>query len=194
MKLRPELLQHPVIPPPLHGLAPRTVLGQKWWDATRKEAYAKNNDCCWACGIHKSESWYRKYLEAHESYTIDYDNQIVTLNEIVGLCHSCHNFIHIGRLISQYMQRNVSRNYVMNVLDWGVRVLGNAGLKPNATQGYHWLRLAKGFSSEQAANYILEKDLVRDKFTPGEWDNWRLIVDGNVYSGKSKAEWLGEFG
>src|SRR5678815_897106 len=72
VKLRPEILLQQQIPQPMHGVAPRTVLGDKWWNAERTAAYKSTAFHCLACGVHKSCAEYHKWLEAHEQYEIDY--------------------------------------------------------------------------------------------------------------------------
>ena len=94
---RPELLLHPTIPKPLHGVNPRSVLGQKWWDVTRKKVYAENNYHCFACGIYRADITPRAVLHAHESYKIDYPEGRVELDRIIALCPDCHNLIHSQR-------------------------------------------------------------------------------------------------
>lgn len=201
MKLRPELLLHPLIPPPLHSLSPREILGQKWWDVQRKEAYTKNSDRCWACGTHKNDKQcachghfaYKTYLEGHEAYLIDYKSHTIRLNEVVALCHSCHNFIHNGRLVKQYREGINSRQYVENILNHGVTILSNAGLKPTATQAIAWLTIVKGYSTDDAVRYVIKRELEEDKFDPESWSEWRIIIDKRVYHGLSEAEWLGKY-
>ena len=95
----PWLLFHPNIPKPLHGLAPRIILGETWWQTTKKEAKAKLNQHCWACGIHKSSSKYHQWLEAHECYSINYGLGRVEYVGTCALCHACHNYIHDGRML-----------------------------------------------------------------------------------------------
>lgn len=114
---RPELLRHPHIPKPLHGIAPRVVKGSEWWDEIRHKAYRENNMRCWACGGEGP-------LEAHEAYDIDYETKTSTYVETVALCRDCHAFIHSGRT-----SKVTSRGDLKRVITHGYRVLKAAGLK-----------------------------------------------------------------
>jgi len=90
IKIKPSILLCPSIPPPLHGLNPRTIMGKTWWDKERKKAYRKHDGCCMACGK-------KAKLEAHEMYRYEYKNKRAWLYEIVAVCVDCHLFIHYGR-------------------------------------------------------------------------------------------------
>lgn len=166
---RPTLLLHPNIPKPLHGLNPRTIMGQRWWDHHRKEAFKKNNQCCWACGVSKYEAKYHQWLEGHESYKIDYYNGIMELEEIVGLCHSCHNFIHSGRLQKLFMSGKINEdkyNYIIN--------RGNAILENN-----------------NLSDCIIEPNCIIAK-----WSDWKLVIERKNYYSKFKDinEWREYYG
>ena len=154
-KLRPEILLHPNIPKPLHGLAPRNILGQEWWDMQRKAAYAKTGDRCAACGVHKSEAEYHKWVEAHELYDINYKKGLMTFKEVVALCHSCHNFIHSGRMGMMVQQGTMDANKMIDILNRGEEILIKNKLK-----------------HPKDPKYV------------AEWDKWRLVLNGKKYKGK----------
>lgn len=123
---RPELLLHQLIPPPLHGLAPRVIKGQVWWDKQRKAAAAKNNDKCWACNVHKTKAKRFKRLEGHEAYKIDSISGRCELDEIVSLCHYCHNYIHHGRLRVLIQNGTLPRYLYEEIIAHGDKII--AGL------------------------------------------------------------------
>lgn len=155
MKLQPELLLHPNIPKPLHTVAPRDILGQTWWNRERVKAYNKNDNHCFACGVHKTVAKYHNWLEAHESYHIDYTKGELVLKEIVALCHSCHNYIHDGRMSMLLKDGKMSEKKYDDIIGHGERVLREAGYKkfrPKSPEG----PIAK-------------------------WGEWHLLLNGTKY-------------
>ena len=172
--VRPELLMQPNIVKPLHSVAPRTIMGQWWWDRQRQRCYEKNNFHCYSCGVHKSDAPFRQWLEAHESYKIDLENCRYTLDELVGLCHACHNFIHSGRMLSLVNQGKASRYRMETILDWGNNLLAFNGLDKSKA----WWK----------------KDGIFQQFFPehiGTWNKWHLILDGEKFYSpfKDYAAW-----
>ncbi|AFY61880.1 hypothetical protein [Synechococcus sp. PCC 6312] len=127
---RKELLLHPNIPKPLHSLAPRTIKGQKWWDETRKKAYAAQDYHCHACGIHQSRARYRQWLEAHEIYDINYQTGEVKLIEMAALCHACHNFIHDGRMQTMTQKGKYDLRKYLTILKRGNQIIGSNWKEP----------------------------------------------------------------
>tara|TARA_R110002020_G_scaffold1049_2_gene5289 strand:- start:5 stop:628 length:624 start_codon:yes stop_codon:yes gene_type:complete len=182
VKLKPALLQHPNIPPPLHGLAPRVIKGQDWWDETRQDAYASTNYHCLACGVHKNEAKYHQWLEAHEDYTIDYENGIMNIKEIIPLCHSCHNFIHCGRLIMVNQKTKQGLLKILEILNHGMTILRENNLPMH-------------FHAGMMCDYVginYECDVMPEEKTKvASWNKWHLILDGQKYYSKFKnnEEW-----
>jgi hypothetical protein len=177
----PAILTQPNIPKPLHGVAPRVILGEEWWDATRAAATKANNQHCAACGVHASQAAYAKRLEAHEVYKFDYAHGTLTFENAVGLCHYCHNFIHSGRL-KMILGREKTEAEIKTILEHGFAILAKAKLKafPVATI------LAQEIGAKQfgVRAYSLPE-------CPVAWEDWRMIVNGTSHEPlhKSYADW-----
>ena len=163
-KLRPELLLMPNIPKPLHGLNPRSIKGKEWWDKQRNEVYAKQGFYCIACGIYKFKADYHKWLEAHEVYEYDYSKGEAKFVEIVALCHSCHNYIHDGRMKHMVEKRRMPVGKQKKIIKHGNAVLNKAGLS---------------------------SDTIPEIQNIANWEDWYLLFEGKKYKGKfaSYAHW-----
>lgn len=173
MDLKPEILSHPNIPKPLHGLNPRIVKGQDWWDVTRREAYARTEFHCVACGVHKRDAKKHQWLEAHEYFDIDYKTGRCEVVSIEPLCHYCHNFIHSGRL-RMIMGKDKSQQEVIEILEHGFTVLAR-----------HDLKAFKGtidFAHDIGALTFGVKATQDPSINPKlQWGDWRLVLDGTEY-------------
>ena len=180
--LKPEILCHPHIPKPLHGLAPREIKGKEWWDGIRQEAYKKYDYHCVACGVHKSEAKKHKWLEAHEFWNIDYNTGICEIKSIEPLCHYCHNFIHSGRL-SMIINKEKTMEEVIDILEHGFKILSSNKLKAF----YHTIGLAEYIG---ARTYGVQPYYVNDSNL--DWNDYKLIFEGNEYHSKFKSfdEWF----
>lgn len=154
-KPRPELLLHPTIPIPLWDITPKTVLGNAWFQSERRKVFMQSGQRCDACAISKEKAEYHKWLEGHECYDINYSAGTSTFTEIVGLCHSCHNYIHQGRMRSLAKQGWFSESKLQNVLHHGRNVLALARIDPDL----------KKESNDSCAT----------------WWRWRLIIHGVEY-------------
>lgn len=166
----PEVLLCPNVPQPMHGVAPRVVLGRRWWDQTRRAAYASTSYHCLACEVHKSAARGPRWLEGHELYDIDYGRGRMVYRRTVPLCSYCHNFIHDGRLSALAEKGQIPRSKLVAVLQHGNRVLREAGL----TRPTHEER------ERLITNMYLEGLIA-------EWKDWRLVLRGKEYPPKFKS-------
>ena len=166
--VRPEILLHPNIPKPLHGTNPRTLLGKDWWDEKRQVAYEENNYCCWACGVHKLNAKYHKWLEAHECYEINYAEGKAEMVYISALCHSCHNYIHSGRMQMILGTTEMPPEKFTEILKHGDDIVGEV-LKTKPKNPF----------------------IIGSIFDTANWSDWKLVIDKKEYSGKFKdiEEW-----
>jgi hypothetical protein len=167
--IRPELLFHPQIPQPLHGVNPRSIKGKEWWDETRREAYAENNDCCWACGVHRSSAQPQQWLEAHEVYDINWKKGRMKLKEVVALCPLCHAFIHKGRVEAMVEKHKAQPKFLRRVIAHGLSILDHYGK-------YEAYEAAVMDNHTRAAN------------GQRKWDKWYLELDGKKYYSRFKNE------
>ena len=192
MIIKPELLTHPNIPKPLHGTNPRSILGKEWWDKTRKEVYAKNDYHCMACGCHKSEDRFHNWLEAHESYDINYKTGKVKLNEIVALCHTCHNFIHSGRLQAMTASGETSIDKALYILKRGFAVLKANNLEPFWGTAYVFMEMA---SRPELDDRVYELKMKQDVEIETDWSKWHIEIDGVNHYGKFKSikDWAASY-
>tara|TARA_R110002020_G_scaffold69127_7_gene180177 strand:- start:2541 stop:3173 length:633 start_codon:yes stop_codon:yes gene_type:complete len=178
--LRPELLQHPNIPKPLHGLAPRVIKGQEWWDKTREDAYASTGYHCLACGVHKTDANYHNWLEAHEDYAFNLRTGEVRIKQIIPLCHSCHNFIHSGRL-----SITAERDKIIDILKHGFKILEDNNL--DVSEATYMIAEEVGLKHNSKA---IDCGVPEDEIC-NVWSEWHLILDGKKYYSKFKdmEEW-----
>ena len=152
-KRRPEVLLQNNTVKPLHQVTPRSILGKTWWDRTRQAAYEATDFHCIACGVPKRLALWHPWLEGHEVYDIDYHAGRMTYIETVALCHSCHCFIHCGRLEALVLKGEATQEKYDMVMTRGNLILKEANLrKPRQYIG----RMAK-------------------------WEDWRLVLYGNEY-------------
>lgn len=168
----PELLLHPNLPKPLHGINPRTIMGAAWWDKERKAAYARHDYHCMACGIYAPWDFNKERFEgeqklhAHESYEINYEEKFAKLTEIVALCPLCHDYIHSGRTHAMYGKEVYDEFDCWHIFTHGDSVLIDAGYSP-------------GLKQVDTATYAIE------------WNEWYLLLNGKKHYSKFKSydEW-----
>lgn len=180
LKLKPEILTHPNLPKPMHGLNPRTLLGQTWWDKTRLEAQKRTNYICIVCGVHKTKAIKHQWLEGHEYWEIDYKKGKCKVISIEPLCHYCHNFIHSGRL-TEIVGGEKSKREVKEILEHGFKILSDNKLKCFPVT----LELAKKLGVKtNVKSYKAPESKI-------EWIDWRLVLNGKEYEPvhKSYEDW-----
>lgn len=177
-KPRPELLSMPNIPKPLHGLNPRTLMGQEAWDLRRREVYASTQNHCSACGVHKSNAKKHQWLEAHEIFDVDYKKGRATFVEIVGLCHFCHAFIHSGLTSVRARKGQITPVEVRAIMQHGVDVL-RCGSSPM------FIGTAKICQLVGVDFTVVPVKPATDDMAP--WSKWRMVWNGREFRGKYKT-------
>ena len=186
-KTKPQILCQPNVPKPLHGLNPRTIKGQEWWDIKRQQVYQATDYHCIACGVHKEQAKKLNWLEAHEFWETDYQTGQCTIVDYVPLCHYCHNFIHSGRLLMLLDSQKITKQEVIDILEHGFRILYDNNL--NCFFGTKLLAEKIGAETlgVEASNIDYNKNLV--------WSDFHLVFEGEKYFSnfKNEKEWLNHY-
>ncbi len=84
----------------------RSELPPVVWDFIRKKAYARAGGKCMICGAPTAR------LEAHEQWEYDDKKCVQRLKNIVAVCRSCHEVIHIGRTQLMGREREASEHFM----------------------------------------------------------------------------------
>lgn len=178
-KRRPEVLLSDNIPQPLHGVAPRCLLGNAWWNTTRQAAYRSTGFHCIACGVHKFNAKSRQWLEGHELYRIDYQAGRMYYLETVPLCHFCHNYIHDGRMLALLEKHQIPVHKFVRIIQHGDAVLAAEGL----------FRLTHAERDKLLASTVALGNIA-------QWSTWRLVINGVEYPPKweNVEQWSKHYG
>ncbi|MFM6079802.1 MAG: hypothetical protein ACKPCI_15055 [Dolichospermum sp.] len=190
MRLFPWLLLHPNVPKPLHGLAPRVILGDSWWREQKEKAKQKSDNFCQACGVSPKEAKYHQWLETHECYSI-YANGKMEFKTCVALCHSCHSFIHDGRMQMMVNSGHCSEEKYFDILDHGNKILSNWwGRNIKVKDKFNGSVDPQFINKANSQNSILRWEYWEDDDC--RWGDYHLILYGQRYESKFRdyCHWL----
>lgn len=176
----PEILTQPLIPPPLHGVNPRTIMGRSAWDRLRREVYSRHGQRCAVCGVASREALLKRGLEAHEYFSVVPETKTMTLISIEPLCHACHRCCHPGLLEVLLHQNALSRDDALTIVSHGISILRRSSRAIPA-----------------ALNVVVTKLGIRHelKTIPAPplngWSGWKMVWDGKSYPSpyRNEAEW-----
>ena len=184
---KPYAISKPNVPEPLHQVAPRNFMTAKEWkeirDKVKKECRAEDGELrCQACGNYVPHVK-GNYIECHELYKINYKKYTATFKEFVGLCSTCHKFIHSGFLRRLWKEGGITEERYINVLQSGIGLAKTYDLAVNeltlkaAEEMYintDGVRKLKAISIEALPTKERNK----------QWGNWKMLYYGETYPPK----------
>lgn len=197
------LLTMPNVPHACHGLAPRTVMPAKEWQAMRKACYAEHEDICEICGRKcGSQRGDQLMHQAHEVYTLDYEQKTMTFVRVCCIDSQCHNFIHSGRAITMYKNHyplwtkefmlETARHGFELIHEWNVQHPNEPKLKCFQTFE-DWL---KEPSLHDELQQLIDENEIEFYHVPRtdrkrDWGQWRMIYNGVEYYSpyQTQADW-----
>ena len=180
------LITMPNVPRPLHGLAPRKIMGDSTWDHVRKRCYYLAGYKCEVCG----EGLVKPYYAAHELYSYDYIEGIGQFERYIAICSKDHDFIHSGRMVTLFKSGNTfyPKSYVLEVVEKGFKLINEYNsehckqepLKAYAT----FLNYLKTPELTNEIQSLIDKYNIEFYQEPkhiAKWNKWRLIIGNKEY-------------
>lgn len=84
------------------GISPER---QKWhgikeWKDIVAQVRFRDNDTCQLCGIHHSDSKYKRNYDIHHIVNFEVESMRYDINNLVLLCKKCHTFVHSKKNIN----------------------------------------------------------------------------------------------
>lgn len=183
------IIAMPNLPKPLHGQAPRTLLGTKVWNEMRNECYEKANDTCEICG-YKPENMRDRH--AHEVYSIDYENGTSTFVRTICLCSRCHVYgIHSGRAITLHKKGNplFGTQQMLDGAENVFRIISEYNAdhpdKPELRAYDTFLDYLKCDDLREPMEKLIKKYHIKfyteDKNKLAKWGDWKMIIGNKEY-------------
>lgn len=195
--LRP-LIAMPNIPKPLHGVAPRTLLGATAWNYMRRKCYENANDTCEICGD-KPELLRRRH--GHEVYKIDYEKGTAEFVRVFCICSLDHlACIHTGRAITLFKHGNplYPKEFLLEGAEKAFKTISeynkdhpDADLRAYAT----FLEYLKCDDLKEPMEELIEKYDIKfymeDTKRMADWGDWKLIIgeQEHLTPYKDEKEW-----
>lgn len=195
------IITMPNVPAPLHGLAPRTILGNATWTHMRKKCYFDADYKSQISGIDLDGSNSDLKCNAHELYSYDYTKGTAYFERAVCISPVEHNFIHSGRMLTMYKKGNplMPKAYLLKAVENGFKIIHDWNKShPNGKQLRAYATLADYATTPGIADEICElidkydiKFYKEDPQYTAKWGEWSLIVGNKEHPTpyKDREEW-----
>ncbi len=183
------LLTMPNLPKPVHGLNPRTIMGDSAWEKARKRAYYTAG---YRSEISRELCANPGGLHAHEAYDINYVTGACTFRRIFAITPMEHvYFIHSGRMITLWKNKNplYSTEKVLAGIENGFRLIhdwNKANPRKKKLKAYYvfldYLKYPELAPKVEELIYKYEMEFwAEDTKRMCDWEDWRLIFNGKEY-------------
>ena len=176
----PLLLTMPNIPAPLHGLNPRTLMGDEEWDEQRFACYSRASYQCEICQA-KCER-----MQAHELYAYNYVTFTAVFKRLIAVCDRCHRAIHSGRLTTMTKDGDVSPEYFLEVAEHCFKLIHDYNLECGTNFRLYdsFLCALRNPEIHDKLAELINKYDIKFYRTPNpkkrEWDKWRLVWGSKI--------------